>query len=189
MSDENPGAPDDATPPPPPFGTGPTPPPGGPPPGGAPPPPVAPPPPGSAPPPVPGQFGAPPPPPGYGAPPPPPGYGAPTAPGYGAPTPPGYVAPPSGPGTDGLAVASLVTGIGSLVALVCCFFGPILGIPAGVAGVVMGVMGRKRTRESGRNGQGLATAGMICGIIGVVLHLGIVVWWIVALATSGTSST
>src|SRR6266702_1573325 len=165
----------------------PPPPPPPPPPGGSTPPPPPPPPGGS------GGYGTPPPPPpppGGGSqmppPPPPPGGGA----GYGAPPPPppppggGYMPPPPPPGggyvpgggmqyasqrTDGLAIASLITGI---LSLVCC----VLGVVLGPAAAVMGFISRGRITASNGTigGGGLAIAGVV---------------WILIFAFSGSASS
>jgi hypothetical protein len=60
---------------------------------------------------------------------------------------------------DGLATASLVTGITSLV-----FCGPVTGIPA----VIMGLVSRNRiSRSAGAlGGRGLAIAGVLLGVVG-----------------------
>jgi Domain of unknown function (DUF4190) len=102
------------------------------------------------------------PPPAYGQPPPPPpppqqqqypNYGG--YPGY------GYGYAPTGPSTNGLAVASLVLGI---VGWMLCFIGPALAI-------VFGVIGRNQIRASGgrEQGEGLAKAGIILGSIFIAL--------------------
>jgi hypothetical protein len=63
--------------------------------------------------------------------------------------------------TSGRAIASLVLGIVSLF---------LFGVIAGVLAIVFGVQARKETqRDPTVGGRGLATAGMILGIIGVVL--------------------
>jgi hypothetical protein len=103
--------------------------------------------------------GAPPPDPGYGPPvdayQPPGAYGqgAGYAP-YGAP----YAAPPyaypAGRGTNGLAIASLVCSLGGFVT---CISAPV--------GIVLGHMARRQIRESGEDGAGLATAGLVIGYV------------------------
>jgi len=61
--------------------------------------------------------------------------------------------------TNGMAIASLMCGIGQLVA----------GLPAGIAAVILGHMARNRIRQSGEQGDGMARAGLILGYIGIVL--------------------
>jgi hypothetical protein len=122
-------------------------------------------------------------PPGYG----PPGYGP---PGYGNP---GYgqqgygqqgygygygYSPP--PPNNGLAVASLICGV---LGLALCQL-------AGIAALVMGYIARKRIRETGEQGAGMALAGIILGWVSVALLVGIVLFYvafgILALRTADT---
>lgn len=80
--------------------------------------------------------------------------------------------PPGGPGgyaypaprTSGKAVASLVSGIVGLPLFLCC---TLSGVPA----VVLGFMARSEIRKSQGTltGDGMATAGLILGLIAVVL--------------------
>ncbi|MCC5952007.1 MAG: DUF4190 domain-containing protein [Acidimicrobiia bacterium] len=157
-----PGGPPPGTPPGPPgYGT-----PGGPPPGA---------PPGQPP----GQpaYGAPPGQPVYGGPPPgaPPGQ-----PGWGAPgpygTPGGY---PPAPRTNTNAVWSLVLGI---VSIVMCPLTGLVGIP-------LGVSARRKIRESNgqETGDGLALAGIITSVVGVVV-IGLFVMLIAAVTFLGESA-
>ena len=108
----------------------------------------------------------------YDAPPPPP------PPQYGAPGPYGGAAQPK---TSGMAIASLVTGI--LGIFPCCTIG-ILGI----LGIVFGILARRNIEASGgtQKGLGLAKAGLICGIVGLVLGIA---YWIVAISTDNVSFT
>ena len=78
---------------------------------------------------------------------------------------PGYPGYPSGsnpydpyrptkpPGTNGKAIAALIT---SLLGLPCC------GLPS-IAGVILGVMAMRETRRTGQDGYGIALAGAIIG--------------------------
>lgn len=116
-------------------------------------------------------------PPGYGQPPPTP----PTPPpypnygysnqGYGY----GYQPAAYGPRTNGLAVTSLVLGI---VGFLLCFIGPALAI-------VFGVIGRNQIRASGgtEQGEGLAKAGIILGVIFLALW---VAYFVAAIALSAS---
>lgn len=105
-----------------------------------------------------------------------PPYGGypPQDPSYGGYPPPGY--PPQGhrvPGTNGLAIASLVLGI-----LWIYWIGSILAL-------IFGYVAKGQIRRTGESGSGMATAGIVLGWIGIaVLVLGIVVV-IVAAASSG----
>lgn len=68
------------------------------------------------------------------------------------------------PGTNGLAVASLVCGILSIFTF--CFCGGIFfGIPAVICG--HSALGQLRANGNRQSGEGLATAGLVCGYIGI----------------------
>lgn len=83
----------------------------------------------------------------YGTQPPP--YGAPQ---FGAqPYGPGY---PATRGTNGLAIASLVC---SLAGVITCISAPI--------GIVLGHVAKKQIAQTGEEGDGLATAGLVVGYI------------------------
>lgn len=104
------------------------------------------------------SYDAPPPPP----PPPPPSDGTPPPPPpmpYGQP----YGAAPTG-GTNQKALWAMILGILSL----CCGF--LLGIPA----IILGVIGGKEIAASGgmQQGEGMAKAGLILGVIGTVIGIG-----------------
>lgn len=89
----------------------------------------------------------------YNEPPPPP------PPGYGAPQPP-YGAQPAG--TSQKAVWSLVTGV---LSLFCC------GLVFGIVAILLGRSAQEDIARTGQGGAGLAKAGFITGIIGLVLSL------------------
>lgn len=92
----------------------------------------------------------PPPPGGYGYPPPPQpgGYGYP-------PQGPGY--PQQSPGTNGMAIASLVC---SLLGWICGV-GPILGL-------VFGFIALNQIKQTGQGGRGMALAGIIISVLVIV---------------------
>jgi uncharacterized membrane protein len=70
---------------------------------------------------------------------------------------------------NGMGTASLVLGI---LGLVCC--GSLI---MSVLAIVFGVMGRKKVAAGQATNGGMATAGMILGIVGVVLGiLGLIAW-------------
>jgi hypothetical protein len=84
--------------------------------------------------------------------------------------------PTSPPGTNGKAVASLVT---SLAGALCC-------APLGIVGVILGVIAMRETRSTGQDGHGLAMAGTIVGGVLVLFAvLGVLAY--VALIASGWS--
>jgi hypothetical protein len=77
------------------------------------------------------------------------------------------------PGPPGLAIAGFVCGLVGLIlsASVICFF---IGGPVAVIGIVLSAIGRKQADERGAKG-GLATAGLVCGIIGTLIALVILI--------------
>ena len=60
--------------------------------------------------------------------------------------------------TNGMAIASLVCGLAQLLA----------GFPAGIAAIILGHLARRRIRETGERGDGMARAGLILGYIGTI---------------------
>lgn len=86
-------------------------------------------------------------------------YDPPPPPQYGAPGPGPYGAQPA---NNPKATWALVTGILGL----CCG-------PAAIAGIVLGIIARKEIKESRgmQTGEGLATAGLVIGIIALVLSV------------------
>ncbi len=84
----------------------------------------------------------------------------PPATGYGQ----GYPQQAAGPKTNGMAIGSLICGI---VGLLLC------GILLGPVAIGLGFAARKRIAESGgyEQGQGMATAGIIMGFVGVAIFV------------------
>jgi Domain of unknown function (DUF4190) len=94
----------------------------------------------------------------------------------------GYVPAGASPRTDGLAIASLVIGIVSIV----CFF-VCLGLLLGPTAAIMGFISRQRISSSGGaiGGGALATVGLILGILGFIVSVG---WFFLFLTGIITSS-
>ncbi|MEQ1702630.1 MAG: DUF4190 domain-containing protein [Ilumatobacteraceae bacterium] len=97
---------------------------------------------------------------------PPPPPGGPVGPG-GFQPPPGYQ-PYGQPvaqqaGNSGMAIAGMVL---SLVGIIPCFWG--LQIP-GLLGMIFGFVGLKQTKDNARRGRGMAIAGVVIGVILVLL--------------------
>jgi hypothetical protein len=84
------------------------------------------------------------------------------------------------PKTSGLAIASLITGILSILA--CPVFG--------IVGLITGFMAKKSIRESNgaETGDGLATGGIVTSLIGVVL-IGLAFVAIFAVTFLGTAAS
>jgi hypothetical protein len=81
---------------------------------------------------------------------------------------------------NGMAIASLVLGIVSLVTILCYGFGLIPGILA----IVFGILARKEIRRTEAQGMGMAMAGIVCGSIAIGLLVLGVIAIIVAIAMS-----
>jgi hypothetical protein len=70
------------------------------------------------------------------------------------------------PRTNALAITSLILGILSLPGVCCCY-----GIPFNVPGIICGIIGLSQIKSDPTNqtGRGLAIAGLICSIVGLLL--------------------
>jgi hypothetical protein len=91
----------------------------------------------------------------------------------------GYAAPR----TDGLAIASLVVGILSLVCTVAC-----LGVVLGPTAAIMGFISRQRITSSGGalGGGTLAVIGLVLGVVGFIASVG---WFFLLISGAITSSS
>ncbi|GCB45676.1 DUF4190 domain-containing protein [Streptomyces sp. NL15-2K] len=105
------------------------------------------------------------------------GYGYPTPPGYGAHGPQSqgsgayYGWPGMAPGpSNGMGTAALVLGIIGAVGF--CLWP--LAIVAGILAVVFGTIGRGKARRGEATNPGQALAGIICGSVGLVLGIGMI---------------
>lgn len=70
--------------------------------------------------------------------------------------------------TNGKAIASMVLGI---LAVISIFTGAgtILGLIFGIVGIILAVNAKKEITVSGDEGKGMATAGLVCSIIGTAI--------------------
>ncbi|MEG9225638.1 DUF4190 domain-containing protein [Aeromicrobium sp. Sec7.5] len=118
-------------------------------------------------------------------------YGQPQAP-YGYPQAPyGYGYPqayqPYGPQGSQQALWSMILGIASIASIVValCFYVP--GIALGIPAVILAFTARKEIARSNgmRTGSGQATAGLVTGIIGIVLNVLVIAFFVVLFATEG----
>lgn len=91
--------------------------------------------------------------------------------------PAGPIYTPAANRTNTLAIISLVTGIGSFFAHIVPGVG---GFTVALVAIVTGYMARGQIRESGEQGMGMATAGMIIGIVHLAL-LGLLILFLVFL--------
>jgi Domain of unknown function (DUF4190) len=99
--------------------------------------------------------------------------------------------PPTGPlyepgalrgQTNTLAVVSLVAGIGSFFAHIIPGLG---GFTVALIAVVTGFMARKQIKETGEQGMGMATAGIIIGLVHLTLLILLVIGIIFAIFVLG----
>ena len=70
-----------------------------------------------------------------------------------------YSPRPPAPKGQGMAIASMVLGICSLVI-------PYAGLATAIVGLILGIMAKKQLQEQGAP-YGMATAGLVCSIIGL----------------------
>ncbi|MEU8005788.1 DUF4190 domain-containing protein [Catellatospora sp. NPDC049111] len=84
---------------------------------------------------------------------------------YGVPYTPYAAAGPATPGTNGMAIASMVLGIVGL--LMCWCYG--IGALPGLIGAILGHVSQKQIRERQQEGRGMAIAGIITGWSAVAL--------------------
>lgn len=90
-------------------------------------------------------------------------------------------------GGKGLAIASLICGIISLASsFICCtMFFLIVSFITGILAIIFGSISKKQARGGPKNG--MATAGLILGIVGLIISTIMIILWIVfiVLAASG----
>jgi hypothetical protein len=91
--------------------------------------------------------------------------------------------------TNSLAVISLVAGIGSFFAHIIPGIG---GFTVALVAIITGHMARRQIRQTGEQGMGMATAGMIIGYIHisllVLLVIAIIAIFVLGIAILGISS-
>lgn len=87
-----------------------------------------------------------------------------------------------GPATSGKATAALTFGILSLVFSFCC---GCFSLPLSVLAIVFGVMALADVKQQGMEGGRSARAGIICGVISLVIMLGMLVFNLTLIAVNG----
>ncbi|MCC3761906.1 DUF4190 domain-containing protein [Glycomyces sp. TRM65418] len=85
-----------------------------------------------------------------------------------------YRFPPPRP-TNGMAIAAMVCGIVGVCSIV------------GVLGIIFGMVAKRQIRESGDGGDGMATAGIVLGWIGVAATLFWIAYYVFAVAMIGAA--
>jgi hypothetical protein len=125
---------------------------------------------------------------GYPPPPPYPQYPYPPQYPGGYPPPPpqpysGYTPPPTGP-KNGLGIASLIIAIIGLVTSASVVLGIILGIVA----VAIGFAGRGRVKRGEADNSGVATAGIVLGVVAILGGLAFIPVWVGVFNQVGGSS-
>ena len=81
-------------------------------------------------------------------------------------------------------MAALWTGVGAIVLSLCCG----VGILAGPVAIVLGVKARGEIRARGeQGGTGMATAGIVTGVVAIVLSIALVALIVLAFASGNTS--
>jgi hypothetical protein len=98
------------------------------------------------------------------------------------PSGPTYTPVGAGSRTNTLAIVSLVAGIGSFFAHIVPGVG---GFTVALIAVITGYMARKQIKETGEQGMGMATAGMIIGIVHIALLVLLVIVLIFAIFVLG----
>lgn len=97
-------------------------------------------------------------------------------------TPGGAISSPAGTRTNTLAIVSLAAGIGSFFAHVLPVVG---GFTVALIAVITGYMARRQIKETGEQGMGIATAGMIIGIAHLLLIVLVVIVLLFAIFVMG----
>ncbi|MFE2043974.1 DUF4190 domain-containing protein [Streptomyces sp. NPDC059477] len=116
-------------------------------------------------------------------PPPPTAPGGPQPGGYGYPGYPqgyGWTGAPMAP-QNGMGTAAMVLGI--LACALFCFYGAV-SIVLGVLAIVFGVKGKKRAEQGVATNRGQAQAGLITGIIGLILGIAVLVLMVIGFTTA-----
>jgi hypothetical protein len=81
----------------------------------------------------------------------------------------GYAPPPAAP-KNGLGIAALVVAILSLPAVLTVFGGFVLGLVA----IVLGFIGYRRAKKGEATNGGIAIAGIVIGLLGIVLNAALI---------------
>jgi hypothetical protein len=94
--------------------------------------------------------------------------GTPPGSAFGQPANLGYGGPPHLK-PKGFAITSLVLGICGVTFCIIPYLGACIGFVCSILAIIFGVIGRKAAKRGEADGEGMATAGLILGCIGVGL--------------------
>lgn len=86
------------------------------------------------------------------------------------------------PPASGMAIASLVLGIVSLLSVCLFHLGAIVGLPCAIMAIVFGVLAKPKINTGESGGRGMALAGIICGSIYLALVVLVVIAAVVFIA-------
>jgi hypothetical protein len=82
------------------------------------------------------------------------------------------------PPSSGMAIASMILGIVSLLSFCLLYFSLFVGLPSSILAIVFGVLARQKIARDEQSGRGMALAGIICGstylgllVVGVIIVL------------------
>lgn len=84
--------------------------------------------------------------------------------------------------SNGFAIASLVLGIVS-IPLACCYG---FGIITAIIGIIMGIVSKK---HNGRKMPGMAVAGIICSVLGIITSIFAIIYYVIIFSTLDLSTT
>lgn len=82
--------------------------------------------------------------------------------------------------SNGISIAALVCGIVGIIGSFFTVVIPAIAIIAliiAIAGIILGAIGMKKANENNGSGNGLAIAGLVCGIVGTVFCFSAVICW------------
>jgi hypothetical protein len=96
------------------------------------------------------------------------------------PPPPPAVAPVGG---NGIAIAALVLGI-IAIPLVCFWY---ISLPCAILAIIFGVVGRGAAKKGAPRG-GMATAGLVCGLIAILLWILVIAGCLAFLGIGGLTA-
>jgi len=85
----------------------------------------------------------------------------------------------------GMATAAMVLGIVGLVLSIIPWCTWVIGVPCDILAIIFGAVAISKVRSGEATGEGMAKAGLVCGIVGI---LAVIMWIIIALIFVGSLS-